>query len=381
MNEATFMIRARDPIMLRDGRPFSANPGSRAESLDWPLPSTLAGAIRTFLGNMNNFNWQHDGPAKARSIQVQGPLMLVQNPAEEWQYYCNAPADAVIYRDTNGSQQIMRLSPLRYSTSAGCNIPCDLLPLSVRQDAKPTTDFPFWQLDDTITWLADEDAAPENMQQRLPKEARIHIKINRETGATEEGKLFTTISLCLPDIKVKQDQPFPVSLLCRMRTDEQFELGEKSLITLGGERRAVMLENSATPWPTCPNRLKAVASGHALKLQLITPALFEEGWKPAWLNRTPTTIADTGVEISRLVSAAIPRRIPVSGWDYEKKKAKPARYACPAGSVFFFETKDTITPEMLEKLWFSSICDDRQANMDGFGLVVPGIWKYASEEK
>jgi len=38
------LIEPRDPLIVRDGRPFTNSPGARAKSLPFPLPQTLAGA-------------------------------------------------------------------------------------------------------------------------------------------------------------------------------------------------------------------------------------------------------------------------------------------------------------------------------------------------
>ena len=47
-------ITCRDPIVSRDGRPFGAGQGNRMRSLDWPLPSVLAGSLRSTLGKSAN---------------------------------------------------------------------------------------------------------------------------------------------------------------------------------------------------------------------------------------------------------------------------------------------------------------------------------------
>ena len=45
-----WIIEPRDPLVFGDGKPFSAVPGSRAKSLPFPHPSTVAGAMRTRSG-------------------------------------------------------------------------------------------------------------------------------------------------------------------------------------------------------------------------------------------------------------------------------------------------------------------------------------------
>ena len=58
-------ITCRDPIVCRDGRPFGAGQGNRMRSLDWPLPSVVAGSLRSALGNSANREFS---PAVAQEL-------------------------------------------------------------------------------------------------------------------------------------------------------------------------------------------------------------------------------------------------------------------------------------------------------------------------
>lgn len=377
--EVTCLLQPRDPLLVRDGRPFSADPGSQARTLEWPLPSTVAGAVRTHLGNLNNFEWSGDGPDKARSIALRGPLMLVQRAGSGWEYYFSAPADAVVYKTESEVITVARLSPFKPDADAGCNVPKGLSPLSVNEEFKPELGYDYWSGSDCVAWLSGKmEKPPENAMGKLAKDTRVHVRMNKNSGAHEQGGLFATESICMPDAQVKSDKPM-VAMACRVcgEIDNMGEAG--SFITLGGEGRSSHIESEACAWPDCPEELKSAASGKLLKLQLVTPGLFERGWLPAWIDRGTIPGVD-GVKVKQIVSAAVPRRIPVSGWSYEKKTFGPkaARYACPAGTVFFLELETDLTPVVFERLWLSSICDIDQDNLDGFGLAIPGIWDYTS---
>jgi len=71
----TLLIRPRGGMLVRDGRPFAATPGARAASLAWPLPSTIAGALRTRIGDDLGFDWRNGGPERALRLAVAGPLL------------------------------------------------------------------------------------------------------------------------------------------------------------------------------------------------------------------------------------------------------------------------------------------------------------------
>lgn len=77
MSATRWVIEPRDPLIARDGRPFDAAPGARAASLPFPLPSTIAGAVRTRAGlNAQGFFDPDDADliARVREVALRGPL-------------------------------------------------------------------------------------------------------------------------------------------------------------------------------------------------------------------------------------------------------------------------------------------------------------------
>ena len=145
-----------------------------------------------------------------------------------------------------------------------------------------------------------------------------------------------------------------------------------------------------------------------VRMVLATPALFEHGWKPAWIDRTSRKGSPPGLDGVQLelVSAAVPRRVAVSGWDLtnnDRPKAvsgwdltnngrpKPVRYAAPAGSVYFFNVLEGSNPEVLAKQgWLASISDTESSattgdvinnnRHDGFGMALWGTWSPKEQE-
>ena len=58
MSKEMWLIEPHDSLIVRDGRPFNATAGSRAQSLDFPFPSTLIGSVRTRIGLENGGDWK-----------------------------------------------------------------------------------------------------------------------------------------------------------------------------------------------------------------------------------------------------------------------------------------------------------------------------------
>lgn len=100
-----WIVEPRDPLLLRDGRPFQATPGARAYTLDFPYPSTLAGAVRTRAGRDEAGRFQDDVEtiAAVKSIGIRGPLLVeLANDDEGDQASGDRAKDARVTQEDDG---------------------------------------------------------------------------------------------------------------------------------------------------------------------------------------------------------------------------------------------------------------------------------------
>lgn len=447
----TLLLRPRDPLLLRDGRPFAADPGARARTLEWPLPQTVAGALRSHIGGALDYDWgTEDGRRRARSILVHGPLPVARRAADvDWTVYVPAPRDALLYHPEGASDREARkvwcLRPVaQLRGGAGCDLPEGLLPLQMNEgeDFKPAEDDPYWTLGAAADWLAqpvsDNLAWLDLPRDEWPtlaaprRDTRVHVSINWETGTSAEGRLFSSESLAFADASVTprprdgttRESP-ALALLCRVSGAREWD-GARAMLPLGGERRLAALDPVAPAWPAPDARVvKALtANGNRrLRLQLVTPAIFGQGWLPdghradhfrpvahrggtarrgtlpprhdsppedraLWpLEGLLPDLQDVGPRL-RLVGAIVGRRLPISGWSLTETGdgrrtpgAKATRFAVPAGSVYFFKADRPLTEVDVRRLWLRSICGRQQDRLDGYGLVLPGVWGRRGETK
>jgi CRISPR-associated protein Cmr3 len=99
-----------------------------------------------------------------------------------------------------------------------------------------------------------------------------------------------------------------------------------------------------------------------LRLILVTPGIFEHGYRPSQL------------EGASLIAAAVGRPETISGWDHARRCPKICRRMAPAGSVYWIELDKGIDPqEWINRHWMQSISDSPQDRRDGFGLVMIGV--------
>jgi CRISPR-associated protein Cmr3 len=365
-------LTPHDPVIARDGRPFNA--GQRMKSLTWVYPSVLAGSLRSLLGKL-------DGRPFAamrgdlKQIGAAGPFPVLNK-----ELYLPSPADLLV-REQNPKREAfaLRPEPADCCTDLPPGLQPVMLPASV-DDFKPAKVAAFWSRSRMSEWLLGHVppvAPPEKTDEArgylsAPEvDTRMHVKVQQERGAADEGMLFRTAGLAMHravglSVRVTGDGSLaaPVPLLAAMHP-------------LGGERRltAWHAAQDADLWECPPKLAGELAHARFIRLVLATPAVFAGGWKPGWLDdclqgEPPTA---PGLRL-KLIGVCIDRWQPISGWDMETRAPKVVRRLVPAGGVYFFERLD-VGEASPSDLWLASLCDDSQDQRDGFGLALPGVWQ------
>ncbi|MEP7288877.1 MAG: type III-B CRISPR module-associated Cmr3 family protein, partial [Chloroflexota bacterium] len=137
-------------------------------------------------------------------------------------------------------------------------------------------------------------------------------------------------------------------------------LAKEGLLTLGGESRCATYETVEYQAPA------EVAKGQRLKIVLLTPAYFANGWWPAnfdwsrWVGPA-----------AQWVSVALGKPLPISGWDIVRREPKALYHYVPAGSVFYFENASIPTVPFTETPDAAL-----PAAQMGFGRIAVGTWNY-----
>ena len=157
------LIEPRDPLIARDGRPFTPDPGARATSLAFPFSSTTTGGFRTRWGQ--NADGVFDKkPDEARQIAVRGPLLVeLDESGAIVEFLAPAPLDCLFTRqnpdDPDSPIRRLQLAPAR--VAANVKTDCDIVPALAAPDvgeSKPVSGPAFWHWIDFKRWLR----APES---------------------------------------------------------------------------------------------------------------------------------------------------------------------------------------------------------------------------
>ena len=110
MNETKlWIIEPRDPLIVRDGRPFSNTPGARATSLPFPMPATVAGAMRTRAGSNSDGIFDISRINEVKQIGLYGPLLAQVSGDDTLAWFAPAPADALMLE--NKKNDTVQLKP------------------------------------------------------------------------------------------------------------------------------------------------------------------------------------------------------------------------------------------------------------------------------
>jgi len=386
----------RDPLIFRDGRPFNANAGARAKSLPFPFPSTIAGAVRTLLGtDPVTGDFDKTRIAELLEVQIRGPLLVeLDQDGQITDWLFPAPADALILKHTDPEEKRkarrLQILPVKLPNDSQTDLSELNSELSLvgllkpgREKGKPHPNAPrYWRKDVFETWLKN----PRNGEITLAEighhgpafESRMHVSIASETGTGVPGALFQTSGLEFVQRETDDREIYPKlkdakSLALVVETGAALKPG---LGFLGGERRVVQWQPSKNSLPACPDDVrKKIMTKGTCRLMLLTPAIFEHGYKPHWI------LKQHGVQAT-VMAAAVQRYQTVSGWDYKERKPKATRRLAPAGSVYYLKLDgrpDNIN-DFVNSLWMQNISDNEQDRRDGFGLVVFGTWNGESPQ-
>lgn len=376
----THLIDPMAPLIFRSGRPFGE--GSR-DGANFPWPSALAGVFRTAVMDREGLL---DGPRLAepaferlQALHAAGPI-LARREGGQLTPLLPKPADALYLLPDNKASQphVYRLQPGQPMPGTGSNLPDRLDPVVLETHApkgKPKSGPDFWPLERLLAWRRGEPVEFDTLPKaKPPTDTRTHVGIDRKRHAAADGKLFQVQGLDFGPARLASGGFDAADWVLLARFQERLAPGT---VCLGGERRPSWLEPLADdPLRLPDDHARATEAASGLALTLTTPALFDRGWRPGWLNEDLEG-APPGVPGLRLKlrAAAVERWQGISGWDLKRWQPKPARKAVAPGATYWFEILAKPDTGWSAALWLAPLSDAIQDRRDGFGLAVPGPWQ------
>jgi CRISPR-associated protein Cmr3 len=372
-------LEPRDPLVVRDGRPNHGR--SESAMLPFPYPGTIAGILRTRLGSDAEgvFDPEQDLPSLLR-VAMRGPLLA---RADGSRLYVAPPRDAVVFGTVP-----RRLIP-QGALPAGALVdeafhgePVRFASGFERVPGKAPPPLSWWPWELMERWLA----APETLDGKdakdliglglheLPDERRAHVKV-ADTWTAEDGMLFQTRGLRFTTearealaLVIDVDEPSAGARALR-----------PGIAPSGGERRLLRWQPAppALALPVLSDELRAALTEEVpsvrVRVVLLTPAIFKEGWKP---GAEPGQLLGSRAGFTpTLAAACVPRPETISGWDFAKRAPKKTRRLVRAGSVYWLDLPGAPADRLrwAEELMMTNVSDAPQDRRDGFGLVALGV--------
>lgn len=361
MNEkdvTSIRIDAVDTLFFRDGKPFTMGGETWADGMFPPSPSVVYGALRNqYFGEHSadlSLANEPDDPTRDLTIMMMALL-------REERVLFPLPLDYVKDKEQNRQEGIL-LSTRKSAPISNCPVS----QVFVAQDDQVVETVDEGILTDSALkrYLSStsETVQYNTLKEYMVPEPKIGIARNNVTHIAEEGMLYRIDMRRLAAARKFGEETVTLALYVEF---SDLDISERGVFRLGGEGKMVQY----TPFTAKllpPRQLQ----GNRFKLYLATPALFEQGWLPSWID--PNTLRATGQyeELKMtLETAIIGKPLAIGGFDMKARQPKVMRQAVPAGSVYIFTLDGDI--QQAVSMFHHQRISDFEARQ-GFGLTFVG---------
>jgi len=376
-------IEPSDVLMFRDGKPFSGGDDHYARGIFPPSPSTFYGSIRSRIlsETFPQYESVKEGripdpvareigtPSTYGSLAITN-FLLAQKTHKEVLPLFPAPKDIVrIKREDKkeedelikGKDELLLLSPhsdvsakLRFNLSEPVLVPLWL------KDERPLEEVSGFLSTDIMTGylIGEVPDAIISSESLYVREERVGIKKDRIRRSAATGALYS-----VEYFRLKEGVGFCLDL------NGVTSLPKEGLLRLGGDHRSAYYKETTFSMPSVGTIKRKVKENKRFKVMLLTPAIFNKGWLPDWVNKETGKGQVNGLEL-QLVSAAVGKPLSIGGFDLVKSTPKDMKRAVPSGSVYYFEHNEESAEEIFNAFWLKSISSEKQK--EGFGITIIG---------
>jgi CRISPR-associated protein Cmr3 len=374
-DELSLHIQAHDTWFFRESRPHDAVGASELNSLFPPPVRTLAGALRTFIGDQFGIDWAHlNAPNEGfdftaslgdsddlGQLQIQGLWVTHQG-----QRLYPAP----LYLMQN-NQTLQRL---RIGSAVSCDLGCVRLPeLPPGCQGYKAIESGWLTAQGLRACL--EGRIPDRkelltLNQLLDFEARLGIARDNTRRSVHQGQLYQTRHLRLKETTGLE--------LCIQHPQAESWLAQwgqsQPLIRFGGEGRMAYLNPQREREKTPFTQAKATTT---FALHFMTPADFKGQLFPAeWDQQTRQNLTVWAGEINgiafQIEAAVIGKAYREGGWDMQRHQPRPVKSYVPAGSVWFCRLAEKTDWQTLHRALHEQNIGEEQEL--GRGQILLGQW-------
>ncbi len=342
----TISIRPLDTLFFRDGKPFSRGEETWADGTFPPYPSTLFGALRTW------YIAHHPAPFSKEAIEQSAKITITDiGYSLCGKVYLPMPLDLVAPKGED--ERVIHLKPAEIGGVVS-NYPCSMLLLPPEEEqVEEITQGLMTQVDlETYLYSTKKDFSVKKLEDFLKTEPKIGIGRDDTTLTASDALLYRVGMRRAVDLEIVADVQLPDGTV--------FLPQQAFIIKLGAENKVAEVRPFRYSLGIDPAEI--TLNGGRFKLYLATPAIFDGGWKP--------DLSRHGIQ-AELVAAAVGKPLSIGGFDMEKGAPKTMYKAVPAGSVYFYETSESL--ETVKERLFGKPISDKMPEQ-GFGITYLGNW-------
>jgi CRISPR-associated protein Cmr3 len=375
MQQVSFRFSQLDSWFFREARPMESIGGSELSSVFPPPVSTLAGSIRTLIGDIMNIDWAAYNKGLSQELLLPdvdpkkmigagencGDLMFSYPEVEvrktrgkgKWLALKPLPLDLLVIKEEG------KITKVVYLTIGETPIRCDLgnvlLPLMDIEDGeeRPQTIENAWLTPDGWKqYLEGKPPEPDcivELNELIIKESRKGIGRDNEKAVVNSGLLYQTEHIRLKqerfeEVAIKVNVSGIVPALATLLTQQN------QAVRLGGEGRLAFVEVEKIEQA---KNIAVKSSNNKYKIVFNSPASFsyetnlmtKGHWLPSDFIQESQDETDVFVGLINQKKVTLfsqisgkPQR--VGGWDSAKNAPKPLRSFVPAGTCWYIETDE-----------------------------------------
>lgn len=400
MSMLTWRFTALDSWFFKESRPFDTIGGSELNSVFPPSPATMAGAIRSAIGNHHNIDWKnypqeytklHKQIGDSESLgkmSIKGIFLSKKNTGNNtWERLYPVPAHLV------ATHEQAKLKELHF-LQVGKPVHCDLgkrvcLAVSATRGIKALEDYWLTQsgLAKVLGGKTDLAVKKDKIEQYdlihsaklFTNEPRLGIARNNQNRTVVQGNLYQTQH-------IRPQNGLAIEVDVGGLDASNYTL--TGIMRLGGEGRGTAFEvfaaNNCLPKIEFPETetlgIKLVLlsampmpqhnAKETQQKKTYTPLSgfeqSEEQGKTVWRGKI------NGIDLT-LHCAVVGKVLREGGWDLIYKKPKPVRSLIPAGSVFYCTVNGDIKAAIDELRTAQLDCNPLDTAL-GRGLITVAPW-------
>lgn len=375
----SLLLKPVDTFFFRDHHDLEMGMSTKASPLFPPRPSTIYGALRSaYIYHYSDFRrFQLGEDAKVRrwmgtplengDFAIKGIFLYGVDPnnkgeeGKETEFFFTVPYDYLILNRGEGVEgYALNLVEERRNAWE-----VRYLLLSNHNEKTSANEGYYLSLKELKkALLYDEPVKVFPLSSWIEREEKIGIAHDWRTKRHIKGMLYNITTM-----RFKSNQTGLIVV-----TDQAPDYGEVRYARIGGRNRPWIIEQVDQSLEIFTQKEKEeliarISENGIAKLVLLTPAIWEQGNKPAGLNEEKILRLPEGLEAEYLTSA-IGRPILIGGWDLVRNRPKPRVHAVPAGSTLYVRVRREDAAKFVEATYLMKMSDRLQH--EGYGLVVPG---------